>query len=92
MSPKRNQNGQIIFFPAKGLSNLGKQWNNFIVAKIIPSGNIYEVNKERVIYLYAIMKEIKFDVGEAIETSIWMNGARTHNPRHPLLIFGLCKK
>ena len=79
-------------FQPKGLSYLGKQWNHFIAAKIIPSGNISEVNNERTLYPYAIMEDIKFDVGEAIETSIWMNSAGKHNLGHPSLIFELCKK
>ena len=79
-------------FQQKGLTYLGKQWNHFIVVKIIPSGNTSEVNKERALYLYAIMEDIKFDVGEAIEISIWINSARKHNLRHLTLIFQLCKK
>ena len=70
MSRKRNQSRQILFFPTKGLSYLGKLWNHFIAAKIIQSGNILEVNKKRALYLHVIMEDIKFDVGGAIETSI----------------------
>ena len=69
-----------------------KQWKYFIAAKIIPSENIFEVNKERAINLYAIMEDVKFDVGEAIEISILMNSAGKHNLGHPSLIFELCKK
>ena len=88
----RNHNGKILFFLAKGFFYLGKQWNHFITTKIIPSGNIFKVNKERPIYLYAIMEDIKFDVGEAIEMSIWINSARKHNLGHPSLIFEHYKK
>ena len=83
----RNLNGQVIFFPSKSLSYRGKMWNHFIAATIIPSGNTSEVNKERVIYLYAIMEDIAFDVGEAIETSLLMNIMGKHNLGHPTLIF-----
>ena len=38
------------------------------------------------------MEDIKFDVGEAIEASIWMSSAGKHNLGHPSLIFELCKK
>ena len=84
---KQNPNGQVVLFPLKSLSYRGKMWNHFIMATIIPSSNTSEVNKERVIYLYAIMENITFDVGESIETSIVMNTARKHNLGHPTLIF-----
>ena len=92
VSWKCNQNGQILFFPTKGMSYLGKQWNHFTETKSIPSGNISEVNKERALYLYAIMEDTKFDMGKAIEISIWINNVGKHNLRHPSLIFELCKK
>ena len=92
VSWKHNAIQQILFFLAKGLSYLGKPWNHFIAAKIIPSDNITKMNKERALYLYAIMEGIKFDVNEAIETSILMNSARKHNLGHLTLIFELCKK
>ena len=38
------------------------------------------------------MEDIKFNVSEAIETSIWMNSVRKHNLKHSVLIFQLCKK
>ena len=69
-----------------------KLWNHFIATKIILRGNISEVNKERDLYLYAIMEDIKFDVGEVIETYIWINTIEKHNLRHSALIFELCKK
>ena len=54
-------------------------WNHFITVKIIPSSNTSEVNKERDIYLYANMEDIKFDVGKAIETYALMNTVGKHN-------------
>ena len=33
-----------------------------------------------------------FDVGEAIETSLWMDSAGKHNLGHLVLSFELCKK
>ena len=89
---KCNPNVQVVFFPSKSLSYPGNMWNHFKARKIIPSGYTSEVNIERAIYLYAIMEDIKFDVDEAIETSILMNTMGKHNLRHPALIFELCKK
>ena len=71
---------------------MGKLWNHFIAAKIISGGNISEVNKERALYLYVIMEDIKFDMGEAIEMCRWMNNVEKHNLGHLALIFELCKK
>ena len=67
-------------------------WNHFIEVRIIPSRNTSEVNKERALYLYSIMEDIPFDVGETIKTSILMNIVGKHNLGHPTLIFKLCKK
>ena len=38
------------------------------------------------------MENIKFDVEEAIKTSIWGNGGGKHNLGHQAPIFQLCKK
>ena len=52
-----------------------------------PKGNTSEVNKEKTLYVYAMMENIKFDVGETIETSVWMNSAGKHKLGHLTLIF-----
>ena len=43
--------------------------------------------QRRVIYLYAIMMDIEFDVGKAKETSILIITTGKHNLGHPALIF-----
>ena len=52
VSWKCNKNGQILFFQAKGLSYMGKQWNHFIIAKIILSGNI---SKKKGLYIFMLL-------------------------------------
>ena len=37
------------------------------------------MNGESVLYLYSITEDIKFDVGEDIETYVWMNNGKAQS-------------
>ena len=69
-----------------------KLWNIFITTNLHPSGNVSEVTRAKAIRLYAIVKNIYFDVGRMIEEYILSNiSARcTKTFEHPALITALC--
>ena len=69
-----------------------KLWHVFIENNLHYSYNIYEVTKAKAICLYAIVKNIYFDVGKMIEEDILSNiNARcTKTFGHPALITALC--
>ena len=71
----------------KGVILFGQIVESIYGGKNHPKGNTSEVNKEKTLYVYAMMENIKFDVGETIETSIWMNNAGKHKLGHLTLIF-----
>ena len=82
----------VIYFPSSGMNYEIKAWHYFIYAKLLPSGNTYEVKKERAILNYAIQKGLSIDVGRIIETSIldWLRGGTTGGLGHASLIYALC--
>ena len=69
-----------------------KLWHIFIAHNLHSSYNISEVTKAKSICLYAIVKNIYFDVGKMIEEDILSNiSARcTKTFGHPALITTLC--
>ena len=74
------------------LTWMTKLWHIFIEHNIHPSGNIYEVTKAKAIFIYAIVKNIYFDVGKMIEEDILSNiSARcTKTFGNLALIISLC--
>ena len=58
---KLNSEGQVVNFKAKGLLYIPRVWHHFITSRIIPSKNVCEVTKarvmgaKRVIKFYALM-------------------------------------
>ena len=50
-----------------------------------------ELTKERVILNYAILQNIRFDVGKIIKEAIWDNRDGRKNLGYPFLIYQLCK-
>ena len=71
---------------------MAKLWHIFIAHNLHSSYNIFEVTKAKAICLYAIVKNIYFDVGKMIEENILSNiSARcTKTFGHPTLITALC--
>ena len=82
----------VLHFPSSGLAYETKAWHYFISATLLPSGNTYEVTKERAILNYAILKGFSIDVGKIIERSIMdrLKGGTTGGLGHPSLIYALC--
>ena len=70
---KVNSEGKVVNFKAKGLNYIPKVWHHFITSRILPTTNVCEVNRERVILNFTILHNIKFDVGMIIEEAIWNN-------------------
>ena len=58
---------------------------------ILPITNFYEVNREKGILNFAILQNIKFDVGMIIEEAIWDNRDTKKNLGYPFLMYQLCK-
>ena len=71
---------------------MAKLWHIFIAHNLHSSYNISEVTKAKAICLYAIVKNIYFDVGKMIEEDILSNiSARWIKTfGHPALITALC--
>ena len=88
---KINSEGQVVNFKAKGLLYIPKVWHHFITSRILTTTNICEVTRERAILNFAILQNIKFDVGMIIEESIWDNRDAEKNLGYPFLIYQLCK-
>ena len=88
---KVNSEGQVVNFKAKGLLYIPKVWHHFITSRILPTTNVCEVTKERAILNFAILQNIKFDVGMIIKEAIWDNRDAWKNLGYPFLIYQLCK-
>ena len=89
---KTNASTQVAKFPNSMLAWMEKLWHIFIAHNFHSSCNISEVTKAKAIFLYAIVKNIYFDVGKMIEEDILSNmSARcTKTFGHPALITALC--
>ena len=89
---KTNASNQVIKFPNSMLTWMAKLWHIFTAHNLHSSCNIFEVTKVKAICLYAIVKNIYFDVGKMIEEDILSNiSARcTKTFGHPALITALC--
>ena len=83
---------QVVKFQNSMLAWIAKLLHIFIAHNLHPFGNIYEVIKAKAICIYAIVKNIYFDVGKMIEEDILSNiSARcTKTFGHPALITALC--
>ena len=89
---KINASNQVVNFPNSMLTWMEKLWHIFIAHNLHSSCNVSEVTKAKAICLYAIVKNIYFDVGKMIEEDILSNiSARcTKSFGHPALITALC--
>ena len=69
-SGKSKNEGQVVNFKVKGLLYIPNVWHNFITSRIFPQTNTCAVTRERAILNFAILQNIKFDVGMNIEEEI----------------------
>ena len=82
---KLNSEGNTVHFKAKHLAYIPKVWNHFITSRLIPTTNVCEVMAKRALLNYAIIQDIPFDVGQAIEDAILYNKDVKMNLGHPCL-------
>ena len=86
---KLNNEEHTMKFKAKHLASIPKVWHHFITSCLIRTTNICEVTEKKALLNYAIIQDIPFDVGHVIKDTILCT--RDAKPRHPFLIYGLCK-
>ena len=55
--------GTCISFLTKELVTDIKIWHHFICARLVPTSHLTEVSRERVLLLYAIVKNLSINVG-----------------------------
>ena len=91
---KTDASNQVVKFQNSMFTWMEKLWHIFIVYNLHPSSNNSEVTKAKAICIYAILKNIYFDVGKMIREDILSNiSARcTKTFRHPPLITALCQQ
>ena len=89
---KTNSEGHAVNFKAKYLTYVPNVLHNFLISCILPTTNVCEVTKERAILNYAILQNIKFDIGKIIEEAISSKGEGRMNLGYPFLIFQLFKQ
>ena len=87
----RYTNGALKSFPGQAMTKVAKIWHYFICAKLLPTTNHSAVMKSRAALIYAILKDMKIDVGLIIQHSI-IHGFEKgiHGFSHPHLITDLC--
>ena len=75
------------------LRSVLKAWYNFLYATLKLSLHLSTITKDKAILLYAIVKDIKFDVGYVIERGIieLTQGRCTEALIHSFLITLLCR-
>ena len=61
---------EVTTFPMAALRSVPKAWYNFLCVTLKPSLHLSTVTKDKAILLYAIVKDIKFDLGYVIESGI----------------------
>ena len=84
---------EVTTFLMSALKPVLKAWYNFIYATLKPSLHLLTVTRDKTILLYAIVQDIKFDVGHVIERVIIEStqGQCTRALIHPSLITQLCR-
>ena len=91
VSCSRYTNGGLKSFPGQAMTKVAKIWHYFICAKLLPTTNHSTVMKSRAALIYAILKDMKIDVGLIIQHSI-IHGFEKgiQGFPHPYLITNLC--
>ena len=84
---------EVTKFLMSTLKSVAKSWYNFICTTLNPSLHLSIVTRDKTILLYAIVHDIKFDVGHVIEREIIEStqGRCTGALIHPSLITQLCR-
>ena len=59
----RYTNGGLKSFPGQAMTKVTKIWHYFVCAKLLPTTNHIVVMKSRAALVYAILKDMKIDVG-----------------------------
>ena len=62
--------GELTWFPSSLLSLSTKSWFYFVITRLCPNLNTYEVTKKKALYVYAICHDILFDIGRVINDDI----------------------
>ena len=78
---------EVVNFKAKYLTYVPRECHHFMTSKFLPSTNVYEVTKERALLNYAILQDIKFDVGKIIEDANLSNKEGRMGLGYPILIY-----
>ena len=89
---KINSEGHAVNFKAKFLTYVPSVWHHFLISCILPTINVCEVTKERALLNYAILQNIKFDIGKIIGEAISSKGEGRMNLGYTFLIFQLFKQ
>ena len=84
-------NGGLKSFPSQAMTKIVKIWHYFICAKLLPTTNHSAVMKSRATLIYAILMDMKIDVGLIIQRFI-IHGFEKgiQGFPHPHLITNLC--
>ncbi|PIN13029.1 hypothetical protein CDL12_14350 [Handroanthus impetiginosus] len=60
-----------IHFSHTKLTVVAKNWLRFISAQLLPLKHTFEVTRERVVMIFAILTNVLFDIGRFLHKSIW---------------------
>ena len=71
--------GELTWFPSSLLSLSMKIWLYFVITRLCPNLNAFEVTKEKALYVYAICHDILFDIGRVINEYILERKERATN-------------
>ena len=89
---KINHERQVVNFKAKGLLYIPKVWHHFTTSRILPTTNVCKVTWERVVLNYAILQNIKFDMGKIIKEAIWDNRDVRKNWGYPFSLLSVVQE
>ena len=81
----RYTNWGLKTFPSQAMTKVSKIWHYFICAKLLPTTNHSVVMKSRAALIYAILKDMKIDVGLIIQHSIIHGLRRKFKDFHTLI-------
>ncbi|KAL3503307.1 hypothetical protein ACH5RR_037756 [Cinchona calisaya] len=86
-------NGKHKQFLKTWLSSYALVWYHFLTSRILPINHLTKVTRDRVVLLYALVKDWSIDIGLEIQMEILCNGAKDQPSFiFPNLITSLCTK
>lgn len=90
---KTKDDGEILNFKVTYLKIDYMSWFLLITARIMPSGHISHVTKDRASWIYCIMKVKSVDIGKLVQASILhvARGKTTLGMPHSSVITYLCQ-